>query len=132
MPPNPPRSRQHWKKLWQSKIFWIVLVVVWLALGGKLVFGNKGLYHLYQLSQERDRLLKINQTVKAENDRLAATVERLQHDQALIEEMIRRELRYIKKNEIIYHLEPKTKARPEAPRRQPAPPKRSVTTKPRS
>lgn len=97
-----------------TKCFWIALVLVWMILGGILVFGNKGLYKLYQLSQERDRLLEDNQTLKVENDRLCKTIDRLQNDQEMIEDIIRKELHYIKKNEIIYQLKPKGGIQPQA------------------
>jgi cell division protein FtsB len=87
-------------------IFWLVLLMIGASLGGLLVFGNRGLYHLYQMHQEKDRLVQENLTIKDENERLVKTIERLQNDQEFIEDVIRKELNYIKKNEIIYQLEP--------------------------
>ncbi|MBW1917948.1 MAG: septum formation initiator family protein [Deltaproteobacteria bacterium] len=86
--------------------FWTVLSLVGFGLTGVLVFGNKGLYQLYKLSQERDRLLRMNQEVRAENDRLLKTIDRLQHDREMIEDMIRSELHYLRPDERIYYLEP--------------------------
>jgi cell division protein FtsB len=87
-------------------IFWLILLMIGASLGGLLVFGNRGLYHLYQMHQEKDKLVQENLTIKDENERLVKTIERLQNDQEFIEDVIRKELNYIKKNEIIYQLEP--------------------------
>ncbi|MDD3580652.1 MAG: septum formation initiator family protein [Desulfobacca sp.] len=112
--------------------FWSVLLLIGLGLAGTLVFGKKGLYHLYKLSQERDRLLQTNQTVKAENNRLWKTIERLQHDQEMIEDMIRSELHYIKPDERIYHLNPELRALPQVTPPTPRPQPIAKSTKPKS
>ncbi|MFP3868525.1 MAG: FtsB family cell division protein [Desulfobacteraceae bacterium] len=91
--------------------FWSLLSLGCLVLAGILLFGNKGLYQLYKLSQERDRLEQKNQEVKAENERLLKTIERLQNDQEMIKDIIRSELHYIKPNERIYHLKPEMGSR---------------------
>jgi len=121
-----PTHPVHGNKM--GPFFWSILLLVGLGLAGTLVFGNKGLYHLYKLSQERDRLLRTNQTVKAENERLWKTIERLQHDQEMIEDMIRRELHYIKPDERIYHLNPDLQTAPSTSRPQPL----AKSTKPKS
>jgi cell division protein FtsB len=94
------------KKMPGGKFFWVLLLLMALSMGGLLLFGNKGLYHLYQIRQERERLLQINLNLKDENERLVKIIDRLQHDQEFIEDTIRKELNFIKKNEVIYQLEP--------------------------
>ncbi len=101
-----------WKKLPGGKFFWLLLLLMTLPLVGWALFGNKGLYHLYQLRAEREQLLQTNFALKDENDRLMKIIDRLQHDQDFIEDTIRKELNFIKKNEVIYQLEPEVGSGP--------------------
>jgi cell division protein FtsB len=100
------------KKLPGGKMFWVVFLFLTLSISGWFIFGNKGLYHLYQLRQEREQLLQANLTLKDENDRLVKIIDRLQHDQEFIEDTIRKELHFVKKNELIYQLEPEVGSGP--------------------
>lgn len=100
------------KKIPGGKFFWILLLLMSLSMGGLLLFGNKGLFHLYKLRQEREQLLQVNLNLKDENDRLVKIIDRLQNDQEFIEDTIRKELNFIKKNEVIYQLEPEVGSGP--------------------
>lgn len=100
------------KKLPGGRWFWLLLVFMTLPLVGWVLFGDKGVYHLYQLRTERERLLQTNFALKDENDRLMKIIDRLQNDQEFIEDTIRKELNFIKKNEIIYQLEPEVGSGP--------------------
>ena len=100
------------KKMPGGKFFWVFLLLMTLSMGGLLIFGNKGLYYLFKLRQEREQLLQINFSLKDENDRLVKIIDRLQNDQEFIEDTIRKELNYIKKNEVIYQLEPEVGSGP--------------------
>ncbi len=97
-----------------------------LAMGGLLLFSNKGLYHLYKLRQEKEQLLQVNLNLKDENERLVKVIDRLQKDREFIEDTIRKELNFIKKNEVIYQLEPEVGSGPkitDAPPLGPPPPR---------
>lgn len=87
-----------------------LLVAVTLALGVALVFlvffSHHGLYQIYRIRQERVQQEQENARLAAENDRLARTIERLHQDPELIQDLIRRELNFVKKNEIIFQLPP--------------------------
>jgi cell division protein FtsB len=100
------------KKMPGGKFFWVILLLMTLSMGALLLFGNKGLYHLYRLRQEREQLLQTNLNLKDENERLVKIIDRLQHDQEFIEDTIRKELNFIKKNEVIYQLEPEVGSGP--------------------
>lgn len=95
-----------------SRWFWLLFGLAVSVLASMLVFGNKGLYNLYQLRQERDRLLAADLALREENELLLKAVHRLQHDREYIEDIIRRELNYIKPNEIIFQLEPEVGSGP--------------------
>lgn len=87
-----------------------LLAGVALSLGVVLtllvLFNHRGLYHLYHFRQDRLHLEQENARLTAENDRLSSTIERLQHDPEFIQDYIRRELNFVKKNEIIFQLPP--------------------------
>ncbi|WP_449244560.1 FtsB family cell division protein [Desulfobacca acetoxidans] len=99
-------------KISGGRLYWVLLALLGLALGATLLFGNKGLYHLYQLRQERERLFQANLSLKDENERLVKTIDRLQNDREFIEDTIRKELNFIKKNEVIYQLAPEVGSGP--------------------
>ena len=94
-----------------------LLVGVLLVLGAVLVcqvlFSHRGLYQMFRFHQERQHLEQENARLKAENDRLARTIERLHEDPELIQDLIRRELNFVKKNEIIFQLPPQIGAKPQ-------------------
>jgi cell division protein FtsB len=114
-----------------------LLAGVILVLGAVLVclvfFSHRGLYQMYRFHQERHHLEQENARLKAENDRLARTIERLHQDPELIQDLIRRELNFVRKNEVIFQLPPEVGAKPQAagvspetepasgPRSEPAP-----------
>jgi cell division protein FtsB len=117
------------KKIPGGKFFWVLLLLMTLSMGGLLLFGNKGLYHLFKLRQEREQLLQINFNLKDENDRLVKIIDRLQNDQEFIEDTIRKELNFIKKNEVIYQLEPEVGSGPKVTQAPALGPPPSPTTK---
>ncbi|MDD2901988.1 MAG: septum formation initiator family protein [Syntrophales bacterium] len=84
-----------------------VAAFVGLALAFLVVFSHQGLYRIYRLRQERQAVEQENARLMAENTRLARTIDRLQHDPEMIQDLIRRELNFVKKNEIIVQFPPK-------------------------
>ncbi|RJR41061.1 MAG: septum formation initiator family protein [Deltaproteobacteria bacterium] len=77
------------------------LAVAFLAL-----FSHQGLYKIYCLRQEREAMEQENLRLAAENASLARTIDRLQNDPEMIQDLIRRELNLVKKNEIILQFPP--------------------------
>ena len=75
-------------------------------LGGGALLGSKEIYSLYHLKQEKDILARANLELQDENHRLFKTIDRLQNDPEMIEDLIRRELNFVKKNELIYLIGP--------------------------
>ena len=63
---------------------------------------------------ERLHLDQENARLAEENARLARTIDRLQHDPEMIQDLIRRELNFVKKNEIIFQLPPDGQSKPAA------------------
>jgi cell division protein FtsB len=91
----------------------VLLGVVMLAV---VLFSHRGLYQIYRFQHERLHLDQENARLAEENARLARTIDRLQHDPEMIQDRIRRELNFVKKNEIIFQLPPDRQSKPaEAP-----------------
>ncbi len=83
------------------------LVVI---LGGMILvmvfFSHRGLYQIYRAHQEQLHLDQENARLAEENARLARTIDRLQNDPVMIQDLIHQELNFVKKNEIIFQLPP--------------------------
>jgi cell division protein FtsB len=83
-----------------------------LVLAVLLFFSHRELYQIYRLRQEKAHLDAENHRLAEENLRLARTIDRLHRDPQMIQDLIRRELNFVKKNEIIIQLPPSDKDRP--------------------
>jgi cell division protein FtsB len=88
---------------WIALPLGVVMVLV-------ILFSHRGLYQIYRFRHERDRLEQENVRLATENARLARTIDRLQHDPVLIQDLIRQELNFVKKNEIIFQFPPENPA----------------------
>jgi cell division protein FtsB len=93
---------------------WVTLLslAVGLVLVVLLLFSHREIYQVYHLRQEKSRLDAEIHRLAEENLRLARTIDRLQHDPEMIQDLIRRELNFVKKNEIIIQLPPREKDQP--------------------
>ncbi len=80
----------------------LVMVLVFLVF-----FSHRGIFQIYHLRQERNRLDLENQRLGEENTKLARTIDRLRNDPDMIQDLIRKELNFVKKNEIIIQLPPR-------------------------
>src|SRR5512135_2890760 len=87
----------------------VILGAVMVAL---VLFSHRGLYQMYRFRHERLRLDQENARLAEENARFARTIDRLQHDPEMIQDLIRRELNFVKKNEIIFQLPPDRRSQP--------------------
>jgi cell division protein FtsB len=85
----------------------LIFVLVFLVL-----FSHRGLFKIYHLRQEKDRLETENRRLSEENVRLAKTIDRLHNDPQMIQDLIRRELNFVKKNEIIIQLPSREETNP--------------------
>jgi cell division protein FtsB len=99
-----------------------VAIFLGLLMVAVVLFSHRGLYQIYRFGHERLRLDQENARLAEENARLARTIDRLQHDPEMIQDLVRRELNFVKKNEIIFQLPPDGQKKPSA---APAPPSAS-------
>jgi cell division protein FtsB len=111
-----PPPETSWLKTNARLLLGGTLVLGSTALLLLLIFSHRGPYQVYRFKAERQRLEQENARLAAENERLARTIDRLQHDPEMIQDLIRRELNFVKKNEIIVQLPPNLGAKPEAPK----------------
>jgi cell division protein FtsB len=84
---------------WIALPLGVVMVLV-------ILFSHRGLYQIYRFRTELVGLEQENTRLAAENARLARTIDRLQHDPVLIQDLIRQELNFVRKNEIIFQFTP--------------------------
>ncbi len=93
----------------KKSIFLVLSIVAFLAFFLFIIFGNHGLVDLYHLKAQRDSLLKENAKIKKENIYLYREIDRLKHDPEYVENVARRELGVIRKDEIIIKMKKKQK-----------------------
>ena len=79
----------------------LILIMFLLA-----IFGARGLWQIYRLKAERQKISFSNVALMAENRRIASQVERMRHyKKEEVERIAREELGLVKKGEIVYQFE---------------------------
>lgn len=73
-----------------------------------VIFGDDALLELNRIKKERNILIKKNEELVQENNSMYTEIERLKHDPEYIENVARRELGMIGKNEIIFKVDKKS------------------------
>jgi cell division protein FtsB len=99
----------------RHKLLVAVILVLGVALVSAVFLSHRGLYQIYRFRQEKTHLDQENARLAAENERLAHTIDRLQNDPEMIQDLIRRELNFVRKNDIILQLPPTMGATPPIP-----------------
>ncbi len=72
-----------------------------------IVFGENGLTDLYKLKMEKDNLSKKSDELKKKNISLYREIERLKNDPGYVEDVARKELGVIGKDEVIIKVKKK-------------------------
>jgi cell division protein FtsB len=72
-----------------------------------IAFGENSLTDLYKLKMEKDNLSKKNDALKKENLSLYREIERLKNDPSYVEDVARKELGVIGKDEMIIKVKKK-------------------------
>lgn len=109
---SPPTPVEEPKAKTKHRLLTGGAIVLGVALVVVLLFSHRGLYQIYRFRQDRLSLDQENARLAEENARLTRTIDRLQNDPEMIQEFIRRELNFVKKNEIIFQLPPGREHRP--------------------
>ena len=82
-------------------LLFLGLVVAWLG------FGERGFIHLYQMDRERQTYLEKIKVLERENQDLLDEIRLLRSDRDYVENLGRREMGFVKEDEIIYRFETK-------------------------
>ena len=90
----------------------IVLLLAMLGVLGSLVFGRDGAASLLALRAERQRLGEEAVALLQQNADLRDRIDRLRTDDRFLESLARRELGFVRPDEIVYRFHRPAKARP--------------------
>jgi len=102
--PSPPVETQ--KVGGNYKLLGGIALIVGVAMVLVILFSHRGFYNVFRFRQDWLRLEQENARLAAENDRLGRSIDRLQHDPEYIQDRIRQELNFVKKNELILQFPP--------------------------
>ena len=72
-----------------------------------VVFGEKGLTDLHRLKTQKDNVSLKNEELTKENLSLYREIDRLKHDPGYVENVARKELGFVGKDEVIIKVKPK-------------------------
>jgi cell division protein FtsB len=95
----------------------VLLFFVVLTLAALLVFGQRGIAHLVTLQEQFAALEAENQRILRDNERLQHEIELLNDNLAYIEDIARKQLGLVKRDELVYQLQPHNTAQPGSDRR---------------
>jgi cell division protein FtsB len=82
-----------------------ILLAGLLLVAVVTVFGDKGIYELFKVRQERDGILAYNHTLESENRELEKQIRLLETDKRYIGQIARKELGKLGRNELVYKIE---------------------------
>src|SRR5262245_54646432 len=85
------------KRLWIPALF-----VGYVCLSLSVSFGKHGLLHLWQSRQEQRTLEAKAFDLSRENEDLRDRIARLTKDDEFLEKMVREELKFVRKGEVVY------------------------------
>jgi cell division protein FtsB len=96
--------------------FWrILLVLVLLALA---LFGDKGIMRAFQSERQKEALQEEVNRLEATNEALRKEIEALRSDRRYIEDIARRELGMVKKDELVFQFSNRKKEKGDGPARE--------------
>lgn len=104
-------------KMYVKTVSSIIFLGILLTLAGLIFFGQRGLTHLVTLQEQFAILEAENQRISRENDQLKQEIELLNKNMAYIEDIARKQLGLVKKDELIYQLQPQGSNEPGLGRR---------------
>jgi cell division protein FtsB len=96
------RSRDVSAKKWNFSKLILAAVCILTPLLGWLVFGERGLLHLYRAELERQEYIEKIRQLSKQNQIMLDEIENLRNNMDYIEYLARTELNMVKKHEIIY------------------------------
>ncbi|MCD4804065.1 MAG: septum formation initiator family protein [Desulfobacterales bacterium] len=92
---------------WKQKILLYLSIPIIFSLLLFIIFDDNGLVDLNALKKERNGLIEKNAGITMDNLSLYREIDRLKHDSIYIEDVVRRELGLIGKDEVIFKVKNK-------------------------
>ena len=88
-----------------KKIILIILFITAVTIGLAItIFGQRGFIHMVMLEKELEEFRNQNSQLQKENDAIKQEIELLKNNVKHMEELARKELGLVKKDELVYHL----------------------------
>lgn len=91
----------------KKNIMFVLAIMTMFLMLLFIVFGENSLTDLYKLKRGKDNLSKKNEELKKENLSLYREIERLKNDPSYVEDVARKELGVIGKDEMIIKVKKK-------------------------
>jgi cell division protein FtsB len=91
----------------KKNILLVLAIVAMCSMLLFIVFGENGLSDLYRHKKQKENLSQKNDELKKENISFYREIERLKHDPRYVEDVARKELGVIGKDEVIIKVKPK-------------------------
>jgi cell division protein FtsB len=91
----------------KKNILLVLAIVTMCLMLLFIVIGENGLSDLYRLKKQKENLSQKNDELKKENISYYREIERLKHDPRYVEDVARKELGVIGKDEVIIKVKPK-------------------------
>jgi cell division protein FtsB len=91
----------------KKNILLVLAIVTMCLMLLFIVIGENGLSDLYRLKKQKETLSQKNDELKKENISYYREIERLKHDPRYVEDVARKELGVIGKDEVIIKVKPK-------------------------
>jgi cell division protein FtsB len=86
-------------------------VLIISVVGAWSVFGPYGILKYYGVAREVNEILAQNEELREANTALRQEIDKLKNDTVYLEEVVRRQFGFIKKNQVIYEFPEKKKHR---------------------
>lgn len=84
------------------RLFIVFLLIINALMLYKLFWTQSGVFHLTEIKSAYEEIDKQNQELIQENKQLSQTIRALRKNEKYLKEAIRKEMRYVQDNEVIY------------------------------
>ena len=79
----------------------VAAALVLVAAGGLVVYGGSGILRVRAMQEEIRQLERELGTLRAQTEKLTATIDKLRHDPAYIEKLAREDLGYVREGDTV-------------------------------
>jgi len=79
----------------------VAAALVLVAAGGLAVYGGSGILRVRAMQEEIRQLERELGTLRAQTEKLTATIDKLRHDPAYIEKLAREDLGYVREGDTV-------------------------------